>query len=192
MRKMILNQLINIYLNTLKLNKNYFINKNNFGEAAIYFAIIIVLINSLISIIPNSAFLELMSSYFALGKVEGPSLKIVLLTSFVTWVIKSFYIHFVGVIIFPSKNTNCNFRKTLILMGMAQTPLIFNCLAFSQSTLFSIFVTYIWYNVCLIIGINSVYNYKNIFKSSLIALAPLIIFILYVASNFVGSSATLT
>ena len=189
---MILIQLINIYLNTLKLNKNYFNNKNNFGEAAIYFAIIVILINSLISIIPNSAFLELMSTYFALGKVEGPSLKIVLITSFVTWIIKSLYIHFIGVVIFPSKNTNCNFRKTLILTGMAQTPLIFNCLAFNQSTLFLIFITYIWYNACLIIGINTVYNYKNIFKASIIALAPLILFILYIASNFVGSSATLT
>ena len=55
---MIFSQFINIYFNVLKINKNYFSNKNNFGEAAIYFAISIVIINALISIIPNSAFLE--------------------------------------------------------------------------------------------------------------------------------------
>ena len=61
---MILSQFINIYFKTLRLDKNFFNNKNNFGEAAIYFAISIVIINSLISIIPKSAFLEFMSSYF--------------------------------------------------------------------------------------------------------------------------------
>tara|TARA_B100000686_G_C16617333_1_gene877223 strand:- start:79 stop:648 length:570 start_codon:yes stop_codon:yes gene_type:complete len=189
---MILSQFINIYLNTLKLNKNFFNNKSNFGEAAIYFSISIVLINSLISIIPNSAFLEFMSSYFSLGKVQGPSLKTVVITSIIGWLVKSCYIHFVGVILFPSKNTNCNFRKTLILIGLVQSPLIFNFFAINQTMLPLIFITYIWYNLCLIIGINIVYNYKNIIKSALIALAPIIIFIIYIVSNFVGSSATLT
>ena len=189
---MILSQFINIYFKTLRLDKNFFNNKNNFGEAAIYFSILIVLINSIISIIPNSAFLDFMGSYFGLGKVQGPSLKIIVFTSFITWLIKTCYIHFVGVIIFPSKNTNCNFRKSLILMALVQTPLVFNILILDKSFLFLIFITYIWYNICLIIGINIVYNYRNIFKSSLIALAPLVIFILYVMTQFAGNSATLT
>ena len=63
---MILSQFINIYFKTLRLDKNFFNNKNNFGEAAIYFSILIVLINSIISIIPNSAFLDFMGSYFVL------------------------------------------------------------------------------------------------------------------------------
>tara|TARA_B100000287_G_scaffold19134_1_gene19162 strand:+ start:1269 stop:1838 length:570 start_codon:yes stop_codon:yes gene_type:complete len=189
---MIFSQFINIYLNVLKINKNYFNNKNNFGEAAIYFAISIVIINSLISIIPNSAFLEFMSSYFGLGKIAGPSLKAAVITSIIGWFIKSCYIHFAGVVLFPNKNTNCNFRKTLILTGLVQSPLIFNFFVFGQIMLPLVFVTYIWYNVCLIVGINVVYNYKSIIKSTLIALAPLILFILYILSNLVRSSATLT
>tara|TARA_Y100001970_G_scaffold285191_1_gene404229 strand:+ start:1306 stop:1875 length:570 start_codon:yes stop_codon:yes gene_type:complete len=189
---MILSQFLNIYINVLKLNKNYFSNKNNFGEASIYFAISIVIINSIISIIPNSAFLNFMSSYFALGKISGPSLKAVVITSIIGWFIKSCYIHFTGVILFPNKNTNCNFRKTLILVGLVQTPLIFNFLAFNQIMLPLIFITYIWYNICLIVGINIIYNYKNIIKSALLALAPLIFFLLYILSNFAGGSATLT
>ena len=78
---MILSQFINIYFKTLRLDKNFFNNKNNFGEAAIYFAISIILINSIISIIPNSAFLDFMGTYFGLGKVQGPSIKIVVFTS---------------------------------------------------------------------------------------------------------------
>tara|TARA_B100000029_G_scaffold354058_1_gene346829 strand:+ start:758 stop:1327 length:570 start_codon:yes stop_codon:yes gene_type:complete len=189
---MIFSQFINIYFNTLKLNKNYFSNKNNFGEASIYFAISIVIINSIISIIPNSAFLNFMSSYFTLGKIAGPSLKAVVITSIIGWFIKSCYIHFVGVVLFPSKNTICNFRKTLILMGLVQSPLVFNLFVFNQIMLPLIFITYIWYNICLIIGINIVYNYKNIIKSSLIALAPIIFFLIYILSNFAGSSVTST
>ena len=189
---MIFSQLINIYLNVLKINKNYFNNKNNFGEAAIYFAISIVIINALISIIPNSAFLEFMSSYFSLGKIAGPSLKAAVITSVIGWFIKSCYIHFAGVVLFPNKNTNCNFRKTLILTGLAQSPLIFNFLVLNQVMLPLVFLTYIWYNICLIVGINIVYNYKNIVKSTLIVLAPLIFFFLYILSNLAGTSATLT
>ena len=189
---MIFSQFINIYLNILKLNKNFFSNKNNFGEAAIYFAISIVIINSLISIIPNSAFLEFMGSYFSLGKIAGPSLKAAVITSIIGWFIKSCYIHFAGVILFPNRNTNCNFRKTLILTGLVQSPLVFNFLVFNQIMLPLVFITYIWYNICLIVGINIVYNYKNIFKSSLIVLAPLIFFFLYILSSIARSSATLT
>ena len=185
---MILGRFIHIYLNTLKLNKNFFANKSNFGEAAIYFAISIVLINSLISIIPNSAFLDFMSSYFSLGEIQGPSLKVVLIGSIINWVIKSCYIHFIGVVIFTSKNTNCKFRKTFVLMGLVQTPFIFNIFVLDTSMLLLTFVTYIWYSICLIIGINIVYNYKNIFKSSLIALGHLIIFFILVLSNYNSGS----
>ena len=189
---MILSQFINIYFKTLRLDKNFFNNKNNFGEAAIYFAISIILINSIISIIPNSAFLDFMGAYFGLGKVQGPSIKIVVFTSIIGWIIKTIYVHFVGVIIFPSKNTNCNFRKSLILVAFVQTPLILNILIFDKSFLFLILITYIWYNICLIVGINIIYNYKNIFKSTLIALAPIIILFIYIVSNFAGNSVTLS
>ena len=46
-----------------------------------------------------------MGSYFGLGKVQGPSIKMVVFTSFIGWIIKTIYVHVVGVIIFPSKNT---------------------------------------------------------------------------------------
>ena len=133
-----------------------------------------------------------MSSYFSLGKIAGPSLKAAVITSIIGWFIKSCYIHFAGVVLFPNKNTNCNFRKTLILTGLTQSPLIFNVLVLNQVMLPLVFVTYIWYNICLIVGINVVYNYKSIVKSSLIVLAPFLFFLLYILSNFAGSSVTLT
>ena len=91
-----------------------------------------------------------MSSYFGLGKIAGPSLKAAVITSIIGWFIKSCYIHFAGVILFPNKNTNFNFRKTLILTGLVQSPLIFNFFVFGQIMLPLVFVTYIWYNICLI------------------------------------------
>ncbi len=133
-----------------------------------------------------------MGSWFGLGKIQGPSIKTVVITSIIAWIIKTIYIHFIGVIIFPSKNTNCNFRKSLILIAFVQTPLILNIIIFDKSLLFLILITYIWYNICLIIGINIIYNYKNIFKATLIAVAPLIIFLIYIISNFAGNPVTLT
>ena len=185
-------EFLSIILRSIKLDKSLYKDNKNFGEASIYYAILIILLGSIISIIPNSSFLNYMNLNFNLGVIKGPTLKAVMLSSFIMWVLKTTYLYFVGVVLFPNKNTNCNFRKTLILVGLVQTPLIFNFLAFNQIMLPLIFITYIWYNICLIVGINIIYNYKNIIKSALLALAPLIFFLLYILSNFAGGSATLT
>ena len=52
----------------------------------------------------------------------------VLLTSIFVWFIKTTYLFFVGTILFPSKKTDCNYRKLLILVAYCQVPLFINIL----------------------------------------------------------------
>ena len=187
-----LNEFLNIIIKSIRLDKSLYRNNKNFGEASIYFAVSIILIGSIISIIPNSSFLNYMSLNFNLGQVKGPSLKAVIISSFLMWVLKSIYLYFVGVVLFPNKKTKCNFRKIIILVAFAQSPLLLNFIVFNQIFLFFIIVTYVWYNVSLIIGLNIILNYENYIKTTLISLAPQIIFILYILSLFQGNGNMLS
>ena len=186
------NEFLSIIIKSIRLDKSLYSNNKNFGEASIYFAILIILIGSIISIIPNSSFLNYMSLNFNLGQIRGPSLKAVILSSFIMWVIKSIYLYFVGVVLFPDKKTNCGFRKIIILVAFAQSPLLLNFIVFNQIFLFFIIITYIWYNISLIIGLNIILNYGNYIKTIFISLAPQIIFILYIFSLFQGNSNMLS
>jgi len=173
---------IKILIQILKLDKKFFNNSKNFGEASIYFALLIILIGSLISIIPNSAFIEFMSLKFGLGKIQGPTLRSVLFAKFLIWFIKSAYLYLVGVIMFPSKNTKCSFRKILILVGYAHVPMFLNIFTVNYSVLFLVVITYIWYNISLVIGLNIILNYKNLTKSIIVVIAPFVIFMIYLSS----------
>ena len=177
-------EFLSIIIRSIKLDRSLYSNSKNFGEASIYYAILIILLGSIISIIPNSSFLNYMNLNFNLGSIKGPSLKAVVFSSFIMWVLKTTYLYFVGVVLFRNKKTNCNFRKIIILVAFAQSPLLLNFLVFNQLFLFFIIITYVWYNVSLIIGLNIILSYNNYFKTALISLAPQIIFFLYILSLF--------
>ena len=187
-----MSEFIKIIIQILIIDKKFFNNQKNFGEASIYFAILIILVSSLISLIPNTAFIEYMSLKFSLGKVEGPSLRSVIIISYSMWIIKAAYLYFVGVTLFPNKKTNCNFRKIIILVAFAQSPLLLNFIVINQVFLFFILISYVWYNISLIIGLNIILNYDNYFKTTLISLAPQIIFFLYILSLFQGANGVMS
>ena len=182
------NEFLSIIVKSIRLDKSLYSNNKNFGEASIYFAVLIILFGSIISIIPNSSFLNYMSQNFNLDQIKGPSLKTVIFSSFIMWIIKSIYLYFVGVILFPAKKTNCNFRKIIILVAFAQSSLLLNFIVFNQLFLFFIIITYVWYNISLIVGLNIILNYGNYIKATLISLAPQIIFLLYILSLFQGNN----
>tara|TARA_B100000614_G_C14323217_1_gene401373 strand:+ start:70 stop:471 length:402 start_codon:yes stop_codon:yes gene_type:complete len=133
-----------------------------------------------------------MNLNFNLGVIKGPTLKAVMLSSFIMWVLKTAYLYFVGVILFPNKKTSCNFRKIIILVAFAQSPLLLNFIVINQVFLFFILISYVWYNISLIIGLNIILNYNNYFKSTLISLAPQIIFFFYILSLFQGTNGVIS
>ena len=170
-----LTEFLNIIIKSIKLDKSLFNNKKNFSEASIYFAIIIILITAIIGIVPGSAMLEFFSSSFNVKDLQGPSLRSVIITSLVVWVVKTVYLYFVGIILFPSKDTKSTFRKILITVAYAHAPMVFNIMVFDYRLLYLMFIPYIWYNITLIVGINEILKYKSYFKSSMVVTAPIII-----------------
>ena len=189
---MIFKEFFTICLQILKLDKIFFKDDKNFGEASIYFAFVIIILGSIISIIPNSSFLIYMGNNFNLGSIEGPTLKGVIITGIIVWVIKTVYLFFIGVILLPSKKTNCNFRKVFILVAFCKVPLLLNFLILHPKLLFLSMITYIWYNISLIIGLKILLNYENYFKPALISLTPHIIIFLYILSVFQKFAGTIS
>ena len=173
-----LSEFLKIIIKSIRLDKSLYNENRNYSEASIYFAIVVILLTAIIGIVPGTAMLEFFSSSFNVNDLHGPSLRSVIITSLVVWVIKTVYLYFVGVILFPSKTTKSTFRNILITVGYAHAPMVFNVLILDYRLLYLMFIPYIWYNITLIVGINEILKYKNYFKSTIIVTAPIIILLL--------------
>lgn len=172
-----LQTLLYIIIKSFKLDKTLYLEKKYFSDTAIYFASIIILITSLISIIPNTYFLEYMGDI--IGSIDPPRLISVVFSGFFTWLIKSSYLYIVGGLLFPSKLTKKNFKKTLIVVGYAHATFILNSFVIDVNLLFIVVISYIWYSATLIVGINILYQFNNLLKSTLIVMGPIIILIIF-------------
>jgi|TARA_B110000037_G_scaffold184_1_gene156 hypothetical protein len=180
-------EFLNIIIRSIRLDKTLYKDNKNFGEASIYFAIIIILLTAIISLMPGSIFLKFMSGAFGTGTIQGPSIRSVIITSIIVWLIKTAYLYFVGVVLFPNKATKCNYRKILVTVGYASAPLILNAFIVDIKLLYFMFIPYIWYNVSLIIGINHILKFDNYFKSAIIVLGPIILLFLFFVTQLFGS-----
>ena len=173
-------EFLNIIIRSIKLDKSLYKDNKNFGEASIYYAIIIILLMSVISLVPGSALYQHMGSVLGITDiVKGPSFRSVIIMSFLVWLIKTAYLYFVGVVMFPSVSTKCNFRKLLITVAYANAPFIFYILIFDITMIYLTFVVYLWYCITLIIGLKQVLKYENYFKPMVISLAPQCLLIIY-------------
>ena len=179
-----LSEFLNIIFRSIKLDKSLYADNKNFGDASIYYAIIIIIIMSIVGMVPGSVLYKHLGNMFV---SEGPTLRRIIIMSFAVWIIKTAYLYFVGVVLFPSKSTKSSFRKILITVSYAHAPLIFNALIIDYRLLYLMFIPYIWYNIALIIGINELLKYKNYLKSTLIVTAPIILLLIFTImqlSNF--------
>ena len=82
-------QFLNIIVRSIKLDKSLYKDNKNFGEAAIYFAAIIILLTAIIGLIPGSIFLQFMSGVFGSSNIQGPSVRSVIITTIIVWLIKT-------------------------------------------------------------------------------------------------------
>ena len=179
-------EFLSIIVRSIKLDKTLYKDNKNFGEASIYFAIIIILVTAIIGLIPGSLFLKFMSGALGSNNIQGPSIRSVIITTIIVWLIKTAYLYFVGVVLFPSKLTKCNYRKILVTVGYASAPLILNAFIFDINLFYFMFIPYIWYNISLIIGINHILKFENYFKSTIIVLGPIILLFLFLVSQLLG------
>jgi|TARA_A100001011_G_C14158779_1_gene777289 hypothetical protein len=181
--KKMFNEFFNIIFKSIKLDKNLYSDNSNFGEASIYFGIVIILLTSIISMIPGSVFFQHMNQSFGITGIEGPSLRSILISSFLIWIIKTSYLYFVCVVLFPGKLTKCSFRKLLITVAYANSPFLFYIFIIDIKLIYFTFIPYVLYCITLIVGLKIVLKYENYFKPTIISLAPQLLLLAYFLSS---------
>ena len=102
-------EFLNIIVRSIKLDKSLYKDNKNFGEAAIYFAGLIMILDGIAGAVAANTIIKTAVA------MSG-------LTAILTWVVWSIFIFVVGVKLFPDKETNATFKKILIGVGYAHAP----------------------------------------------------------------------
>ena len=133
-------QFLDIVFKSLKLDRNLYKDARYFGEAAIYFAGLIMILDGVAGAV-------------AANSIVKTSIGISGLTAILTWVIWAIFIFVVGVKLFPDKETKVPFKKVLIAVGYAHAPGILRFFAVTPDLIFPIiFLTQFWIFAGLIIS----------------------------------------
>ncbi len=146
-------EFLNIVFSSLKLDRNLYRNSKNFGEAAIYFAGLIMILDGVAGAV-------------AANTIIKTSIGISGLTAIFTWLVWALFIYVIGVKIFPDKETNVPFKKVLIGVGYAHAPGLIRFFAVTPELVIPIiFLTQFWIFASLIIATKQILNLKSNFKS---------------------------
>ena len=164
------NEFYNIIVRSLKLDKTLYKDNRNFGEAAIYFAGLIMILDGVAGAV-------------AANTIIKTSIGISGLTAILTWLVWALFIYVIGVKIFPDKETNVSFKKVLIGVGYAHAPGLIRFFAVTPELVIPIiFLTQFWIFASLIISTKQILNLKSNFKSfGIVFLSFLIIAIISVS-----------
>ena len=163
-------QFLYIVVSCLKLDRNIFKDPKYFGEAAVYFAGLIMILDGVAGALAANSFVKT-----SIG-VSG-------ITAIFAWFFWSILIYVIGVKLFPDKNTKASFKNILVGVGYAHAPGLLRFFAVVPEMVFPIiFLTQFWIFASLIISMKQVLNLKSNFKSfGIIFLSFLIIAFLSVS-----------
>jgi len=163
-------EFLNIVFSSLKLDRSLYKNSKNFGDAAIYFAGLIMILDGVAGAV-------------AANTIIKTSVGISGLTAILTWLVWAIFIYVIGVKIFPDKETNVPFKKVLIGVGYAHSPGLIRFFAVIPELVIPIiFLTQFWIFASLIISTKQILNLKSNFKSfGVVFLSFLIIAIISVS-----------
>ena len=163
-------EFLNIFFKSLKLDKSLYRDNRYFGEAAIYFAGLIMILDGVAGAV-------------AANTIIKTSIGLSGLTAILTWFLWSIFIFVIGVKIFPDKDQKVPFKKILISVGYAHSPGLIRFFAVTPELVIPvIFLTQFWIFASLIISTKQVLNIKSNFKSfGIIFLSFLIIVFLSVS-----------
>jgi len=165
---------LNIIIKSLKLDKTLYRDNKNFGEAAIYFAGLIMILDGLAGAVAANT---VMKSPIALSG----------LMSIITWLVWGIFIYVIGVKLFPDKETKATFKKILIGVGYAHAPGLIRFFAVTPELVVPIiFFTQFWIFASLIISTKHILNLKSNFKSFGIVFLSFLIFA-FLSVSFVVS-----
>ena len=163
-------EFLNIVFKSIKLDKSLYSDNKNFGEASIYFAGMIMILDGIAGAV-------------AANTVIKTAVAMSGLTAILTWFIWAILIFVIGVKIFPDKQTKVSFKKVLTGVGFAHAPGLLRFFAITPELMIPIiFLTQFWIFASLIISTREILNLKSNFKSFGISfLAFLIIAFLSIA-----------
>ena len=167
-------EFLNIVFSSLKLDKNLYKNNKNFGEAAIYFAGLIMILDGIAGAV-------------AANTIIKTSIGISGLTAILTWLVWAIFIYVVGVKLFSDKESKVTFKKILIAVGYAHSPGLLRFFAVTPEFVIPIiFLTQFWIFASLIIATKQVLNLKSSFKAFGIVFLSFLI-IAFLSISFVMS-----
>ena len=163
-------QFLDIIFKSIKLDKSLYKDQKYFGEAAIYFAGLIMILDGV-------------AGAFAANTIIKTSIGVSGLTAILTWLVWAILIYVIGVKIFPDKESKIPFKKVLIAVGYAHSPGLLRFFAVTPDlVLLIVFLTQFWIFASLIISTKQILNIKSSFKASgIVFLSFLIIAFLSVA-----------
>ena len=167
-------EFLNIFFRSLKLDKTLYRDNSNFGEAAIYFAGLIMILDGVAGAIAANTIVKT-----AVG-LSG-------LTAIITWLVWGIFIYVIGVKLFPDKETKVSFKKVLIGVGYAHAPGILRFFAVTPDLLVPIiFITQFWIFAGLIISTKNILSLKSNLKAFGIVTLSFLIFAI-ISISFVMS-----
>ena len=167
-------EFLNIVFKSIKLEKSLYADNKNFGEASIYFAGIIMILDGIAGAV-------------AANTVIKTAVAMSGLTAILTWFIWSILIFVLGVKIFPDKQTKVSFKKVLTAIGFAHAPGLLRFFAVTPELMIPIiFITQFWIFASLIISTKQILNLRSNFKSFGIVFLSFLI-IIFLSISFIMS-----
>jgi len=163
-------EFLSIIFRSIKLDKTLYKDNKNFGDASIYFAGLIMILDGLAGAV-------------AANTVIKTAVAMSGLTAIITWFVWALFIFVIGVKLFPDKETKIPFKKILTGVGFAHAPGILRFFAVTPELMVPIiFLTQFWIFSGLIIATKQILNLKSNIKSfGIVFLSFLIIVFLSLA-----------
>ena len=167
-------EFLNIIFKSIKLDKSLYTDSKNFGEASIYFAGLIMILDGIAGAV-------------AANTVIKTAVAMSGLTAILTWLVWAIFIYVIGVKLFPDKQTKVPFKKVLTAVGYAHAPGLLRFFAVQPELMIPIiFLTQFWIFAALIISTRQILNLKSSFKSFGIVFLSFLI-IAFLSISFVMS-----
>ena len=172
-------EFLNIIVRSIKLDKTLYKDSKNFGEASVYFAGLIMILDGLAGAV-------------AANTVIKTAVAMSGLTAILTWFIWALFIFVIGVKLFPDKETKVPFKKILTGVGFAHAPGLLRFFAVTPDLMIPIiFLTQFWIFAGLIISTKQILNLKSNLKSFGIVFLSFLV-IAFLSISFVMSRINAT
>ena len=167
-------EFLSIVFKSIKLDKSLYSDSKNFGEASIYFAGLIMILDGIAGAV-------------AANTVIKTAVAMSGLTAILTWFVWAILIFVIGVKLFPDKQTKVSFKKVLTAIGFAHAPGLLRFFAITPELMIPIiFLTQFWIFAALIISTKQILNIKSNLKSFGIVFLSFLI-IAFLSISFVMS-----